>query len=127
MTNGEATHTRGIQKVVSPTTATDPDLNHVYSSALEGTGLVSALLEGGACTLHQTNPKFLPLTLLDFACSRKTSEGTTPGPEITWVKGGVETREMHNLSPLCLIDRKYIDSVVGGELRPGEEGGNVEL
>eukprot|EP00518_Triparma_eleuthera_P020977 CAMPEP_0197560342 /NCGR_PEP_ID=MMETSP1320-20131121/22966_1 /TAXON_ID=91990 /ORGANISM="Bolidomonas sp., Strain RCC2347" /LENGTH=496 /DNA_ID=CAMNT_0043121881 /DNA_START=61 /DNA_END=1551 /DNA_ORIENTATION=- len=63
----------------------------------------------------------------DFACSRKTTEGTTPGPEITWVKGGVETREMYNLSPLCLIDRIYIESVVGGELQPGEVGGNVEL
>jgi alpha-ketoglutarate-dependent taurine dioxygenase len=36
----------------------------------------------------------------DFACARKTKEGTTPGPEVTWSDG---VRRMYNLYPLCQV------------------------
>ena len=39
-------------------------------------------------------------SLVDFACARKTKEGTTPGPEVTWSDG---VRRMYNLYPLCQV------------------------
>ena len=47
----------------------------------------------------------------DFACDRKTAEGTTPGPEITWTTG---VRKMYNLHPLCVVDKNVVDSGASG-------------
>ncbi|GMH93404.1 hypothetical protein TrVE_jg14348 [Triparma verrucosa] len=38
----------------------------------------------------------------DFACNPKRSEGTTPGPEITWGE-----REMFDIAPLCQVSLEW--------------------
>ena len=47
----------------------------------------------------------------DFACARKTAEGTTPGPEVTWTTG---VRKMYNLYPLCIVDKSMVTTSADG-------------